>query len=89
MTTVLAIGTGLAILAWIGLILGLVVAGLVVALFNRTMRPLLEINEYAKDILAGGIGIARGVDGLDRLARTRELASGMPDLVNSYSRRRG
>ena len=51
--TVMAISTGAAILAWIGLALGLAVAGLVVGLFNRVLGPVLEIDRYDEEGLAG------------------------------------
>ena len=49
--SLLAVSTAEAILAIIGLSLGLVVAVLVVALFNRVVIPGLEIERYAEDIL--------------------------------------
>lgn len=79
-----AISTGTAVLALIGLALGLVVLLVVLALFNRVVRPALEIDGYAKDILAGGVGIARNLDGVDELARTRELATSVPPLAVAY-----
>lgn len=82
--TVLAISAGLTVLAWIGLALGVVVLIVVVALFNGLMRPLLEIHRYVRDILDGGVGIARGVDGADELARTQQLAGAVPDLAGAY-----
>jgi hypothetical protein len=72
------------VLAWIGLALGLVVAVLVVGLFNRVMRPALEIRSYADDILEAGLGIARNVDGLTELAQTQRLATALPDLAGAY-----
>lgn len=87
--TPLAIGTGITILAWIGLGLGVVVLLVVVALFNGLLRPLTEIDRYASDILGGGVGIARGVDGVDELGRTRELAAAVPDLAGAYLERLG
>ena len=50
--SVLAVSTAGAILAIIGLVLGVVVLGLVVVLFIRVVRPLFEIRRYALDILA-------------------------------------
>lgn len=79
-----AIPTGEAILALIGLAVGLVLALVVVGLFNRVVRPALEIDEYAKDILAGGVGIAKNVDAVDELARTRNLATAVPALAVAY-----
>ena len=82
--TVFGISTGMAVLAWIGLTLGLVIAVLVVELFNRVVRPLLEIRRYADDILQAGVAIATNLDGLDELERTRELATAVPDLAGAY-----
>ena len=82
--TPLAISTGIAVLALVGLALGLVVLLVVLALFNRIVRPAMEIDGYAKDILAGGVGIAKGVDGVDELARTRELVTSVPPLAVAY-----
>jgi hypothetical protein len=83
----LAVSTGEAILAWIGLGLGLVVAALVVALFNRVVRPALEIERYAEDILEGGVGIAKNLDDADEIERTRQLATAVPELAGAYLRR--
>jgi hypothetical protein len=80
----LAISTGVAVLALIGLALGLVILIVVLALFNRVLRPVIEIDRYATDILAGGIGIAKGVDCVDELAKTRELANSVPPLAVAY-----
>jgi hypothetical protein len=80
----LAISTGIAVLALIGLALGLVILTVVLALFNRVLRPVIEIDRYATDILAGGIGIAKGVDGVEELAKTRELATSVPPLAVAY-----
>jgi hypothetical protein len=77
------------VFAWIGLGLGLLVALLVVALFDRIMRPALEIKRYADDILVAGIGIARNLDGVDEAVRTRELATAVPGLAVAYLRKLG
>lgn len=88
--TFLAISTGSAILAWIGLALGLVVAVVVVGLFNRVMRPLLEISRYAEDILEAGVKIAKNLDDApEGLTRTRELATAVPGLAVAYLRKLG
>jgi hypothetical protein len=88
--TFLAISTGSAILAWIGLALGLVVAVVVVGLFNRVMRPLLEIGRYAEDILEAGVKIAKNLDDApEGLSRTRELATAVPGLAVAYLRKLG
>jgi hypothetical protein len=80
----LAISTGIAVLALIGLALGLVILIVVLALFRRVLRPVSEIDRYATDILAGGVGIAKGVDGVDELAKTRQLATSVPPLAVAY-----
>ena len=81
--------TALVILAWIGLALGLVIAVAVVALFNQVLRPLREIERYADDILAAGVGIAKNLDGVDEAVRTRELATALPGLAVAYLRKLG
>ena len=82
--TVFAIATGDAILAWIGLVLGLVIAVAVVGLLNSVLRPALEIRAYADDILESGVGIATNLDAVDELARTHELATAVPGLATAY-----
>ena len=77
------------VLAWVGLALGLVVALVVVGLFNRIMSPLLSIKRYAAHILEAGIGIARNLDGVDEAVRTRELATAVPGLALAYLRKLG
>jgi hypothetical protein len=81
---ILAVSTGTSILCLVGLAVGLVVLLVVLALFNRVVRPALEIEGYAREILDGGIGIAKGVDGVDDLARTRELVTTVPPLAVAY-----
>lgn len=81
--------TGAVVLAWLGLALGLVVALLVVWLFDRVIRPALEIERYAGDILAGGLGIASNLDGVDEAVRTRDLATAVPGLAVAYLRKLG
>ena len=81
---ILAVSTGTAVLSLIGLAVGLVVLLTVLALFNRVVRPALEISRYAEDILDAGIGIAKNLDGVDELARTRGLATSLPPLAVAY-----
>jgi hypothetical protein len=85
----LAVSTGEAILAWIGLGLGLVVAVVVVLLFNRVIGPAFEIERYAERILEGGVGIAKNLDDVDEIERTRELATAVPDLAGAYLKKLG
>ena len=81
--------TFVVVLAWIGLALGVVVALLVIGLFNRIVRPAREIRRYADDILEAGLGIARNLDGVDEAVRTRELATAVPGLATAYLRKLG
>lgn len=87
--TPLAISTGMAVLAWIGLALGVVVLGAVIVLFSRVLRPAREIDAYAGHILEAGIGIATNLDAVDDLARTRSLGSAVPGLAVAYLRKLG
>ena len=87
--TVVAMSTAEIVLAWIGLGLGLVVAGLVVALFNRVVSPALEIERYADDILDAGLGIGRNLDGVDELAKTHALVMAVPGLAVAYLKKLG
>ena len=75
--------------AWIALAAGVVVLLLVVLLFNRIVRPALEIKRYADDILAAGLAIAKNLDGVDEAVRTRELANALPGLAVAYLERLG
>lgn len=85
----IAMSTGITILAWVGLVLGVVVAVLVANMLQAVLRPLEEVDRYAKDILAGGIGIAKNLDGADQLVRTRELGLAVPGLAAAYLKKAG
>jgi hypothetical protein len=82
--SLLAVTTFEAVLALVGLALGLVVAVVVVLLFNRVVIPALEIERYAEDILEAGVGIAKNLDDVDALVRTRELGGAVPGLAVAY-----
>ena len=71
-------------LAWTGLAAGAGVLGLVVALFDRVMRPAAEIDRYAADILDSGLAIARNLDSLDELEQTAALGGAVPGLALAY-----
>lgn len=81
--------TLLAVLALIGLALGLVVAVAVVVLFTRIVRHALEIARYAEDILEHGVAVATNLDGVDEAVRTRELATAVPPLAVRYLQKLG
>ena len=87
--TVLAISTGAAILAWIGLALGVVVLLVVIMLFRAIMRPAQEIDAYARHILTAGVGIATNLDAVDELERTRQLGGAVPGLAVRYLQKLG
>jgi len=83
------VSTTVVVLAWVGLGLGLVVALLVVWLFDRVVRPTLEIERYSRAILHAGLGITRNLDGVDEAVRTRDLATTVPGLAVAYLKKLG
>ena len=87
--TVLAVTTGQAVLAWIGLVLLLVIAVLVLILLENVRRPVAEIDRYAEHILDAGVGIAKNLDGVDDLATTHQLSQAVPGLAVGYLKRAG
>jgi hypothetical protein len=87
--TVLAVTTGQAILAFIGLALLLVIAVVVLLLLDNVRRPVDEIDRYATHILDAGVGIAKNLDGVDDLATTHKLATAVPGLAVAYLKKAG
>ena len=87
--TLVGIGVASAILAWLTVVVALVGALAAVALLGRVVRPALEIERYAKDILDAGLAIARNLDGADELARSRELATSVTQGVGRHTERLG
>jgi hypothetical protein len=81
---VIAVSTGTAFLSLIGLAVGAIVLVVVVALFNQVVRPALQIKAYSEHILDAGLGIARNIDAVDELERTRALATALPGLAVAY-----
>jgi hypothetical protein len=75
--------------AWTGLAAGVGVLGIVVGLFNRVVQPANEIGRYADDVLDAGLAIARNLDGVDELERTRDLGGAVPGLALAYLDRLG
>jgi ABC-type antimicrobial peptide transport system permease subunit len=75
------------VLAWLGLALGLVVLVVALALLQRVLRPVREIDRYADHILEAGLAIAANLDGVDEAVRTRELATAVPALATGYLER--
>jgi hypothetical protein len=83
------VSTTTTVMALIGLGVGLVVALLVVLLFNQVMQPAREIERYAADILADGLKIAKNLDGVDEAVKTRDLATAVPGLAVAYLKKLG
>jgi hypothetical protein len=88
MTTVLAVGTAVTILAVIGLVVGLVVLGVVIWLLNDVLTPLRRILNDVQDAETAPL-LKRGVQGADQLERTRRLAEAVPDLAVRYMQKLG
>ena len=77
------------VFAWIGLVLGLAIALVVVVLFQNLLGFAREIQRYAADVLDAGVGIATNLDGVDEAVRTRELATAVPPLAVAYLQKLG
>jgi len=86
--TSIAIGTGLAILAIIGLLVGLVVAAVVVLLLNGVLSPLRKILRDVEDAKTVPM-LEHGVKGTDQLGRTQQLAGSVPPLAVAYLQKLG
>ncbi len=73
------------VLWWIGnAALALVVIPLVLLLANRVLRPVMQIKEYADDILVHGVGLTGTLDAVPKLVRTKELTGAALQLVGRY-----
>lgn len=70
---------------WIGnLVLLLVVVPVVLLLANRVLRPALEIQRYADDILEHGVGLTENLAPVPAVADTRDLVSAAKGLAVRY-----
>lgn len=87
--TPMAVSTAGGVLAIVGLVLGVIVLLVVIALFHRVLSPAREIDAYASDILTAGVGIATNLDGVDRLETTRSLGGAVPGLAVGYLKKLG
>lgn len=74
---------GLAVLAIIGLLVGLVVLGVVIYLLNDVLRPLLSVNADLQDAVTAPM-LEKGIPGADQLSTTRRLADSVPPLAIAY-----
>ncbi len=73
------------VLWWIGNIIFLFVVIPVVLLFlNRVLRPTMEINSYANDILEHGVALTGALDSVPKLLRTRELTAQARQSAERY-----
>jgi hypothetical protein len=66
------------------LVLALVVIPLVLLLANRVLKPVMEIKEYADDILVHGVGLTGTLDAVPKLVKTKELTGAALGLVGRY-----
>jgi hypothetical protein len=83
MSPLLAVGTAVAIVALIGLAIGLVVLFVVIWLLQGVLAPLRRILADVKSAQTAPM-LERGVQGTDQLGRTRSLAESVPDLAAAY-----
>ena len=74
---------GLAVLAIIGLLVGLLVLGVVIYLLNDVLRPLLSINADLQNAVTAPM-LEKGIPGADQLSTTRRLADSVPPLAIAY-----
>src|SRR3954451_16032804 len=79
----LAVGTTVAVLALVGLAIGLVVLFVVIWLLQSVLSPLRRILADVKSAQTAPM-LERGVQGTDQLGRTRRLAESVPDVAAAY-----
>lgn len=83
---VVAIATGAAVAWWIGLaVFVLVVIPVVAFVAWRLIQVVAEIRRYADDIRQHGAGLARELEAVGELERTRELTGTLRDGLASYA----
>ena len=71
---------------WIGNLAFLfVVIPVVIILLQRTVRPIMEIHEYATDILDHGVKLTGTLDSVPKLATTRDLAATARERAGRYA----
>jgi hypothetical protein len=83
MSPILAVSTGVAVLAIIGLVVGLVVLLLVIYLLQSTLAPLRAVLTDVKSAQTAPM-LERGVPGTEQLDQTRRLAESVPALALAY-----
>jgi hypothetical protein len=82
--SLLAVSTAGAILAILGLVVGLVVLGVVIILLQGVLSPAREIAQQAKQAPDVAPFLTNGVQGVDELSRTRQLTNQVPPLALAY-----
>ncbi len=78
-----AVSTVIAILALLGLVVGLVVLGVVIYLLNDILTPLRRALVDLNDAKTAPL-LQHGVRGTEQLARTQQLANQVPELAGAY-----
>ena len=71
------------VLTIVGLVLGLVVLGVVIALLNDVLAPLRRISADVKNAETAPM-LKKGIHGADQLSTTRRLAESVPPLAIAY-----
>ncbi len=69
---------------WIGNIALLALVPVILLLANRVIRPALEIQRYADDILEHGVNLTGNLDPVPAVADTRDLVSAAKGLAVRY-----
>ena len=70
---------------WVGnAVLLFVVVPVVVLLANRVLRPAVEVQRYADDILEHGVGLTVNLEPVPAVAETRALVGSAKDLAVGY-----
>lgn len=75
---------------WVGnAVLLLVVVPVVLLLANRVLRPAIEVQRYADDILEHGVGVTEQLAPIPAVAETQALVSTAKGLAVRYVRAAG
>lgn len=83
-----AVSTGIAILAIIGLAVGLVVFFVVVQLLHGVLTPLRRVLADVQDAQTAPM-LEHGVKGPEQLGQTQQLANAVPPLAVAYMQKLG
>lgn len=83
-----AVSTGIAILAIIGLTVGLVVFFVVVSLLQGVLTPLRRVLADVQDAQTAPM-LEHGVKGPEQLGQTQQLANAVPPLAVAYMQKLG